>query len=122
LGSRYRLVAVNGLGQELSVGQLSLTAAAPLAAGPLPYRNGELTVSFATAGGLGGGAAEATVELFDIGGRKVRSLVRAPLEAGYHTTVWDGRDEHGRQVKSGVYFLRARSQGHEEHLKVVVAR
>jgi len=34
----------------------------------------------------------------------VRTLVNDNLQAGSHSIVWDGRDESGKSVSSGVYF------------------
>jgi hypothetical protein len=53
-------------------------------------------------------AADATVELaiYDIMGRRVRMLVAGIKSAGYHTVVWSGKDEGGRDVSSGVYLYR----------------
>lgn len=121
-GARYRLSAINGLGEELVLGEAFLLPRAPLAAWPLPYSGGDLTVSFAAPGGLGGGAGETAVELYDLSGRHVRTIARGAYAAGYHSASWDGRDEGGRSVGSGVYFLRARSLGHDERLRVLVIR
>ncbi len=49
-GTRYRLSGINGLGEVLVLGETVLTPRAALSAWPLPYRGGELTVSFLTAG------------------------------------------------------------------------
>ena len=50
--------------------------------------------------------SRANVELavYDLLGRKVRVLLDGRLEAGYHSVRWDGRDQSGGQVSSGVYF------------------
>jgi hypothetical protein len=53
------------------------------------------------------GAAE--IALYDVSGRRVRSLMEGNLEAGAHAFAWDGRDEQGRAVAPGVYFVRASS-------------
>ena len=49
-----------------------------------------------------------TVELvvFDILGRPVRRVVDGPMEAGAYRLFWDGRDQLGRRVASGVYVYR----------------
>ncbi len=45
--------------------------------------------------------------IFDLQGRKLRDLLDdAPLEAGQHRHVWDGRDRSGRSLPSGVYLVR----------------
>lgn len=49
-----------------------------------------------------------TVDLsvFDISGRKVATLARGSFDAGSHSRSWDGLDNSGRAVSSGVYFYR----------------
>jgi hypothetical protein len=51
-------------------------------------------------------AADVRLDLFDVSGRRVRSLVREAQEAGVHEAVWDGTDEAGRQAARGLYFAR----------------
>jgi hypothetical protein len=46
------------------------------------------------------------LEIFDISGAKVRGLVDEVLPAQRHVVEWDGRDDAGNAVASGVYFLR----------------
>ncbi len=57
---------------------------------------------------LGGPEARVAVRLdvFDVRGRRVRALVRGAQTPGIHRTLWDGRDDAGRPVQSGVYFYR----------------
>lgn len=47
------------------------------------------------------------VEIFDVAGRRVRSLWNAPLGAAERTISWDGRNDAGAPVASGTYFVRA---------------
>ncbi|MBN1996467.1 VCBS repeat-containing protein [candidate division KSB1 bacterium] len=49
-----------------------------------------------------------TVDLsvYDATGRKLRTLYHQPAQAGYHQLVWDGLDDNGIQVSSGLYFYR----------------
>jgi hypothetical protein len=60
-----------------------------------------------------GGAATLEVELdvFDVRGRLVRRLVRGRQAPGTHRALWDGRDEQGGRVRSGVYLYRLRAGG-----------
>jgi len=111
-GARYRLSAVNGLGEELVLGEASLAPARPLAAWPLPYRGGRLDISFATYGGLGGGAGEAEAGIYDVTGRLVRRVARGTFTAGVQSATWDGLNARGERVRSGLYFIRARSADH----------
>jgi flagellar hook assembly protein FlgD len=39
-------------------------------------------------------------------GQQVRTLVDEQQEAGFYRITWDGRDEVGRQVASGIYLVR----------------
>jgi subtilisin family serine protease len=58
---------------------------------------------------------ELLAEIYDIAGRKVRTLWEGPMDAGRHRLDWDGTDEAGQPVASGLYFIRA-VYGNEERL------
>ena len=95
-----------------------LVSARSLAAWPFPYKGGALNVSFVIPSR--GGAAE--VRMVDLAGRHVRTLKRGTAEAGRQVLTWDGRDDAGRNVANGVYFLVSRVGGQESKLKLVVLR
>jgi hypothetical protein len=67
---------------------------------PNPF-NPKTTIRFAL-------AAPERVHLvvYDLAGRRVRTLVNAALPAAEHEAVWDGTDDAGARVASGVYFAR----------------
>ena len=52
------------------------------------------------------GAAVAGVEILGVDGRRVRSLGEKELSAGRGSVRWDGRDDRGQRVSSGIYFVR----------------
>ncbi len=52
------------------------------------------------------GVAEIGLRVHDVTGRLVRTLVEGAVEPGRHAVAWDGRDERGAPVASGVYFVR----------------
>lgn len=54
--------------------------------------------------------ADAAVEAFDLGGRRVRTIERGRTSAGAHELRWDLRDDSGRIVAPGVYLVRLRSE------------
>lgn len=56
-------------------------------------------------------AARGEIGVFDVQGRRVRSLVSGALEAGEHAVTWDGRDDRGRRAAAGVYFYVLRAEG-----------
>jgi hypothetical protein len=51
------------------------------------------------------------VAVYDVTGRLIRRLGSGPRELGEHRLSWDGRDEAGRSVASGVYLARAEAEG-----------
>jgi len=59
------------------------------------------------------------VAVFDLAGRRVRQLDRGARGVGRHDLEWDGRDDAGRPVRGGLYFLRARL-GSESRLVTLV--
>jgi hypothetical protein len=121
-GHRYRLTAINGLEARYPLGEVRFEPSVPLAAWPLPYSGGELTVSFATLGGLGGALGSAEVVLHDVSGRLVRTIARGEWAAGQHFATWDGRDDQGNVVASGIYFLRVSAAGNVTSQNLVVVR
>lgn len=57
--------------------------------------------------------------IYDVQGREVRALIQGHEAAGRRTIEWDGRDDVGSPVASGIYFARLRSAGHETRVKLV---
>ena len=49
-------------------------------------------------------AGPVRVAVYDVAGRLVRTLVDGPMEPGPHELVWDGSDDRGEKVASGVYY------------------
>ena len=58
-------------------------------------------------------AEDGNVELtvYNIKGQKVRTLINNNVEAGEHSVIWNGNDEKGNKVSSGVYFYSLRTEG-----------
>jgi hypothetical protein len=67
-------------------------------------------------------AGATTVRVFDLNGRLVRTLVHEHLNAGPHARVWNGRDETGRRVASGAYYLRLEGKGLQDSRKVLLLK
>jgi spore coat protein A len=57
---------------------------------------------------------------YDVTGRRVRLLVRGAREAGAYSVRWDGRDDGGRELGPGVYFLRLEVGGKKLVQKVLM--
>lgn len=62
------------------------------------------------------------LEIYNVTGRRVRGLVQAELPAGVHRMVWDGRDERGGEVASGLYLISLRAEGRSLTRKFVLTR
>ncbi|HNX51536.1 MAG TPA: FlgD immunoglobulin-like domain containing protein, partial [Thermoanaerobaculaceae bacterium] len=68
----------------------------------------------------GTGESRVALEMYDLGGRLVRTLVRASQSAGEYRVAWDGRDDHGRRLASGVYFVRLSLGARQQQVKRLV--
>jgi len=49
------------------------------------------------------------IEIFNLKGQKVKILVNEKLDAGTHHVIWNGKDENGKPVSSGVYFYQMKA-------------
>lgn len=105
-------------GNGLAVGSTGLenVSSISLSAGPNPTSKGS-NLTFALSS-----AAEVSLEIYDVNGRLVQSLVQGPVAAGEHVAVWDGRDAQGREVGSGVYFARLATPEMVDEAKITVRR
>ncbi len=56
-------------------------------------------------------AGRAVLEVYDLAGRRVRTLIDGDLPAGPHTAVWSGDDDEGRPAATGTYLMRLRHAG-----------
>jgi hypothetical protein len=68
------------------------------------------------------GDAALTVAVYDLSGRHVATLHEGSVAEARGSLVWDGRDDSGRRVASGVYFVRATRGGEEVSRKLAVLR
>ncbi len=62
------------------------------------------------------------LEIYDILGRKVATLVDKVQEAGERTVLWNGKDQSGVQVSSGIYLYRLRAGSFSKSRKMVLLR
>lgn len=66
--------------------------------------------------------ADVQAIIYDVSGKPVKTLWRGALPGGSTSLTWDGADQHGNRVASGVYFLRIDSRGDSKILKLVVLK
>jgi hypothetical protein len=62
------------------------------------------------------------IEVFDITGRRVATLVDEVVEAGYHTVVWDGRTSGRARLASGIYIYRLQAGSFTATQRAVLVR
>jgi hypothetical protein len=83
---------------------------------PNPFTN-ETVISFAIQN-----PTLVSLDVFSVEGRRIRTLVRDRIGSGLHRVEWDGRDSAGRQVASGIYFLRIHAGDLRETRRIVLLR
>lgn len=67
-------------------------------------------------------SAEVTLEIYNMLGQKLATLLNERQPAGYQQVIWNGKDDAGRMVGSGVYFYRIKSERFEATRKLVLLR
>ncbi|MBN2172347.1 MAG: CotH kinase family protein [Candidatus Krumholzibacteriota bacterium] len=68
------------------------------------------------------GAGPATLDVFDVAGRRVRRLAGGDLPAGAHEAVWRGRDDAGRRCAAGIYLVRLQAGGRGVARKILLLK
>jgi hypothetical protein len=81
---------------------------------PNPF-NPSTTIPYAVPGTVAG---ETRLTIFNSSGQEVRTLVSGPVTPGRHTARWDGRDDRGRFVSSGMYVARLKTDGRMKAVKM----
>ena len=66
------------------------------------------------------GGGEVTLRIYNVAGRLVRTLVDGPQAAGENRVTWNGRNDYGSSVATGVYFYRMTAPGFEMTKKMVL--
>ncbi len=63
-----------------------------------------------------------SLRIYNVAGRLVRTLVDGERDAGSYSEIWDGKNETGSSLGSGVYFLRMKTGAFESTRKLVLLR
>jgi hypothetical protein len=89
---------------------------------PNPFAPNLEQVRIHYAAGLAGSSHEVSIEIFDFGMNRLRTLINhASRSGGELDEIWDGRDDQGRTVANGVYFFRIKTDtGDPEFGKILV--
>jgi hypothetical protein len=67
-------------------------------------------------------AADVALEIYNVLGARIRTLATGRLPQGSYVTLWDGKDDLGRSVASGVYFARLLAEDYKVTIKLMVLR
>jgi hypothetical protein len=83
---------------------------------PNPF-NPETTISFSLKE-----ASNVQIEIFDIKGRKVKTLINKEYNHGNHTITWNAKDDKGKELSSGMYFYRMKTNTKIETKKMLLIK
>ncbi len=67
-------------------------------------------------------ATDVELVIINVLGERVKTLVSSAQAAGEHSVVWDGRNQSGSQVSSGIYFYKMTAGGATETRKMVMMK
>jgi len=67
-------------------------------------------------------ASDVLITVFDVSGRAVKTLRDGVLPAGNHSVEWDGRDEDGKSLATGVYFYRLEADAERIQRKMLLLK
>jgi WD40 repeat protein len=67
-------------------------------------------------------AAEVELNVFNVRGQKVCTVVQEQQQAGMHTAYWHGVDDNGAAVASGLYFYKMKSAGYSRVAKMMLLK
>lgn len=62
------------------------------------------------------------IKIYNLTGRLVRNLIDDEFDIGVHTVAWDGKDDKGRPLSSGAFFVCIKSKGAVNREKIILIR
>ncbi len=66
--------------------------------------------------------SEATLVIYNVLGQKVRTLINGSFEPGYYKAVWDGRNDLGKAVATGIYIYRFEASEYTKTQKMILMK
>ena len=66
--------------------------------------------------------ANVRIEVFDLSGHKVKTLVNDEQTAGYRSVVWNGTDDGGSTVPSGIYFYKITAGSFNDTKRMILSK
>ena len=68
------------------------------------------------------GILHVSIEIYDVLGRKVRKITDREYKPGIHSLTWDGKNEYGGTVASGMYFYKIQAGEYSETRKMLIMK
>jgi len=62
------------------------------------------------------------IEIYNLRGQKIATLLKEELESGNHNIIWNGTDENGRRVASGVYLCKMHFMSKTQSMKIMIIK
>jgi hypothetical protein len=112
-----KIIPLTGIEEELVENSRSPERFRLLQNYPNPF-NPETIMEYA----LPEGPERVRLTIYNLLGQEVRTLVDEEKQAGTHRIHWDGTDDEGRRVASGIYFSRVKIGGFSEAKKMVLLK
>jgi len=66
--------------------------------------------------------SQVKLEVYNIAGKRVATLVDEVKQAGYYTVAWNGRNDLGRPVSAGSYFCRIQAEGYSHTIRMILQK
>ena len=63
-----------------------------------------------------------SLNIYNIKGQKVKQLVSDQVLAGQHSVIWNGKDDNGKLVSSGIYFYKLKTKNYEKTKRMVLIK
>ena len=111
-------VNVNGVGEGVNTADNNVLPVVTKLQGnfPNPF-NPETTVKYAVKE-----SGKIKLKIFNIKGQLVKTLVNQEVKAGYHSIVWDGTDNFGTDVATGIYMYRLETKTYNQTKKMMLMK
>jgi len=62
------------------------------------------------------------ITIYDMMGKKVRTIVNALQNPGYKSVLWNAKDEYGRAVSAGIYLYKIQTNNYSETKKIILVK
>jgi len=62
------------------------------------------------------------LDIFNISGQKINTLLAGNLPAGVHSVRWDGKDSRGREVSTGIYVYQIKTESFSKSNRMIMIK